>query len=68
MTGKPMEDMGSMGHDMPRDPADPAIGTYRMAAAPVSFSNYVQIPGPVHSVGEDTDEVMRSLQSLNSKC
>ena len=54
--------------DMPRDPADPATGTYRMAAAPVSFSNYVQIPGPVHSVGEDTDEVMRSLQSLNSKC
>ena len=47
--------------EMPRDPADPAAGTYRVAASPVTFSDYVQIPGAVHAVGQDTDEVLGAL-------
>ena len=47
--------------EMPRDPADPGAGTYRIAASPVTFSGYVQIPGEVHGVGQDTDEVLGAL-------
>jgi crotonobetainyl-CoA:carnitine CoA-transferase CaiB-like acyl-CoA transferase len=47
--------------EMPRDPAEPTAGTYRTAASPVSFSDYVQVPGPVHAVGEDTDDVLQAL-------